>query len=272
MQRLINPDAISDTGIHYSTGALLDVFIASNLHKKYEHWFINIETVIRNFIDNMNGDAADKIKFLKRKDFTKMIDELVSDISIMYDQISDDFNLVFYKIDYSKLSDSYGNFKQDDDFKGLKYYVYLYQDIIIKKLKEHIDIIFIKHDKLPHLNKTLITTHIPVDLFNFKNVKDIMLFESFTGELKPESKWYTKYKPLKDKDMSVIPFVEVLYVIFGDNWRIKALPIKTRLNIYDIAIKKKWNYKTSKVKVFNDIKSIDRILFESIKMIKQVYK
>jgi len=271
LYRLINSEAISDSGIHYSTGVLLDVFINSKLHLKYKNWFINIKTVIRNFIDNMEGDTAFKIKFLKKKHFSVLIDEMLSDINIMFSQVPDDFNLVFYNIDYNIISQNYANYKTNDDFKGLKYFVYLYQDTIIKKLKESIDIIFIKPNRLPHLSNTLITTHIPVDLLNFKHISNVMLFESFTGELKPDSKWYTKYKQLKDKDMSVIPFIEILYFIFGDNWRIKPMPIKTRENMYNIAIKSRWNFKTSRVKVMNDIKRNDIFTFNIIKDMKPIY-
>ncbi len=98
-----------------------------------------------------------------------------------------------------------------------------------------------------------------------------MLFESFTGELKSEQKWYTKLKPLKDKDMSVIPFIEISYIIFGDNWKIKSLPIKTRLKIYEIAIKNRWNFKTSKVRVYADIRKEDIFIYEVIKNIKILY-
>lgn len=271
MIRLINDEAISDTGIHFSTGVLLDSFITNKLHLKYNNWFINIETVIRNFIDNMDGNTEHKIKFLKRKAFKRMVDEILSDIDIMYSQIPDDVNLVFYKLDYKQIERAVVNFKDVNLFNGLKYYVYTNQDKIIELLKEHLDIIFMKFNKLPKLRDTLVTTHIALDMLNYNNVKNVMLYESFTAELKGSDRLYSKYNSLKDKDMSILPFNEYLYMVFGDSWKIKSIAMKTRVKLYDMAIKYKWNHKTSKSSMLNNIKNSDIHIHQQFAMLPRFY-
>jgi len=75
----------------------------------------------------------------------------------------------------------------------------------------------------------LITTHIPVDLLNFKKSKNLKLMESHTGKLKIPREWYSKYHKIGKLPLEVFPFMEELVYILGDG--VISLPMKLNIRL-----------------------------------------
>jgi hypothetical protein len=79
------------------------------------------------------------------------------------------------------------------------------------------------------------------------------LLESHTGKLKPRYEWGSKFYPLGDRDMSHLPFIEKLLLIFGDKVLIQPALTKIRQQVYDVSIKRGWTSMTTKAKVVMDL-------------------
>jgi hypothetical protein len=101
--------------------------------------------------------------------------------------------------------------------------------------------------------KALIMTHVPFDLLSHQKMGKLDLLESHTGKLKPRYEWGSKFYPLGDRDMSHLPFIEKLLLIFGDKVLIQPALTKIRQQVYDVSIKRGWTSMTTKAKVVMDL-------------------
>ena len=125
----------------------------------------------------------------------------------------------------------------------------------------------------------LILTHFYIDMFNHKYVNRLALLESHTGKIKKHYELNSKYSSLKDMDFkSVIPFIESMYYIFGDNNLVKPVAAKIRKKIYELFVRNKINSTSSRIaidKVINynkkEIDSIDPDFMDFYKNLKLAY-
>jgi len=273
MKRLISEEALSDTGIHIATGVLVDKVVSGVLGNKYDNWYINIYTLVRNFINCIDGNVDSTSRILKSSNGRKeIVKELIDDINLILSTVSSRINVVIYNPNYKKLRSKLAT-RDLDSLKGLRYLIAKYEDDIIKEIEKGLDISLLKRDHtLPYAENTLITTHIVVDLLNFINKKHIGLFESHTGDIKEKDRWYRKIYQLPKKDMSIIPFTPRMLFIFGDKVLVKPMNIKIRLKIYDLATKHHWSPITSESRAIYDIGKKDKILEHEIKDLPKIYR
>ena len=125
----------------------------------------------------------------------------------------------------------------------------------------------------------LMFTHLYVDMLNHKYVNRLCLLESHTGRIKRHYEINSKYPLLKDMDFkTVVPFIESMYYIFGDNNLVKPVAAKIRKKLYDIFLRNKINSTSSRVAVdkviLNHKKEIDELdpdFIEFYKNLKLVY-
>lgn len=125
----------------------------------------------------------------------------------------------------------------------------------------------------------LMLTHFYIDIFNHKYVNRLALLESHTGKIKKHYELNSKYPSLKDMDFkSVVPFVESMYYIFGDNNLVKPVAAKIRKKIYELFLRNKINSTSSRVaidKVINynkkEIDVVDPDFMEFYKNLKLAY-
>lgn len=99
----------------------------------------------------------------------------------------------------------------------------------------------------------LILTHHPYDLLSYRNFHKLDLLESNTGRLKPRHLWNTKYYPVGDSDMSILPFTRKLLLVFGDRVQIQPNDYKLRKLILEAARKYNWTALTTLEKVMFDL-------------------
>jgi hypothetical protein len=99
----------------------------------------------------------------------------------------------------------------------------------------------------------LMITHVPYDLLSQKNFSKLDLLESHTGVLKTKHKWNTKYYPVGDEDLSMLPFTTKLLAVFGDKILIRPMDMKLRRLILSIAKNRSWVPTTTNEKINYDL-------------------
>lgn len=90
----------------------------------------------------------------------------------------------------------------------------------------------------------LIFTHYPVDLLNRYRFKSLKLLESHTGAIKPFNVWNTKLR--EGWGLEPLPFDQMTLQMFGDNVHFSPMHKKVRMTVFNIAVKNKWTYATTK--------------------------
>jgi hypothetical protein len=113
----------------------------------------------------------------------------------------------------------------------------------------------------PNMVSALIFTHYPYDLLSHVKFTKLDLLESFTGKLKDRKLWYTKFYSLGDIDLSYIPFLKKLLIIFGDHVLFSPWIFAARKEIIEVAKKGKWTYTTTETKVLLDMEVYSKDLF-----------
>lgn len=70
--------------------------------------------------------------------------------------------------------------------------------------------------------------------------------------------------------MEVFPFMEELYFLLGDNTLIKPQALSVRYQLHILALENKWNFRTTKDKVMNDLKK-NSTIYDIMKNFKSVF-
>lgn len=124
---------------------------------------------------------------------------------------------------------------------ALEYATYkaLKSDIVMKPPIEYLNRKFTDKG-----GKCLLLTHYPVDLLNRYRFRELKLLESHTGAIKPASMWNTKLRG--GWDMEQLPFDRMTLQVFGDNTHFSPMAKKIRMQVFNIAVKNKWNHATTK--------------------------
>jgi len=268
----INEDALSELGCNIVTGVVAEKII--NEDRENKHLFISVYTLYRNYVSCLEGDAETKIRMFKQLGNLKKIHDLfVKDTLLFVNALTTNgINVTIYEMDYRKISKAF-KFKSANEFKGLRYYQVTTQDGANKVLKEAMPGIYKAQTyKLDHIKDMYITTHIGIDLLPLSKYKDVYLIESHTGEIKDSLKWYSKLRRYGKNDMSLIPFNEATYHIYGDNEFIKPESIPIRKMVYEIAKSLHWYQGLKSRDVLSGIARKDRSLGDKLKsLIKLIF-
>lgn len=99
----------------------------------------------------------------------------------------------------------------------------------------------------------LIFTHIPYDLLSYPKFTKLTLLESHTGVTKEKNRWYSKYYPVGNEDLSHLPFLRKLLLVFGDRVLIHPGIMALRRQIVEIARNRQWSPMTTEAKVMMDL-------------------
>jgi hypothetical protein len=116
--------------------------------------------------------------------------------------------------------------------------------------------------------ETLMLTHMPVDLLNYKRFGNLELLESHTGIVKARNLWYTKL--FAGKALSIIPFCEMSLQVFGDDHSFHPMNISVKREILSIAQANHWSWMTTESKIRSDILKHPENAFK-IEMIKLLH-
>lgn len=107
------------------------------------------------------------------------------------------------------------------------------EDKVIGRLVKEKQITKVKDYVNFNAQRCIIFTHIPYDLTNSVKYNVMHLLESHTGVLKKPNQWGSKYYPIGDWDMEVLPFRLDLLIKFGDHVMFKPDPIDLRKKLYE---------------------------------------
>lgn len=228
--------------------------VANPPYKKYSTILINVRTIIRNMVNSIDAKEIGSIKG----------DELALSISgemnyclqLLRSQTNGALDCVFYDVDYSGLDRKYPNawFKEATTDKQIHY-----RELELSCLRE-LHLIPMGYDYRHYhreisddFNKSIILTHVPLDLLSQRNYNQLVLLESHTGKLKTKNTWYTKLHAGTKDDLINIPFCNFSIQVFGDGILFSPRPIPIRKHVIEIADKGKWIYSTSQEKMRSDI-------------------
>jgi len=222
---------------------------------KYKFILINLYTLFR----NLNG-SVDKTQFLL-SDPSEIADVLFQETEVIKDLFNNEGNglckPVFYLCEYTHYykSSKYSNIKFRTDNTANQKTTAAKAQLSLSKLLTY-DKEFIKTDYvLRQAGKptSLILTHAPLDLLNYNNFSKLSLLESHTGKLKDRHLWNSKYMPMPDENMNILPFIKKLLLVFGDKVHIQPTDIRLRRLIMSTAKNRNWTSMTTLDKVNLDL-------------------
>jgi hypothetical protein len=234
----------------------------------YNECWISLLTLFRNMVNSLDRSVAAKIK---PEDYRDAIETEIDVINGLF--MNEGNNLCkprYYVCNYRSLRRDLPSVIQLREDKTDMQRAYTdKQDKVMKLLRKTNDSVYeFDYDIKPPQGRTtaLILTHHPLDLLSFRNFSKLDLLESNTGRLKTKYLWNTKYYPVGDSDMSVLPFNRKLLMLLGDRVQIQPTDMKVRRMILETAHNSKWTSLTSDAKVVMDLQNatLDPFLLQLI--------
>ena len=222
--------------------------------QNYVEFWVNLKTLFRNMMGAMEGDGPQLVVGIPVAEELQLemdrIDSIVAGDS--------DCKVVYYACNYDRLQQRFPNarIRVDSTPKQqirTKTMTEALQHLInSEKPPEHTKqesrVRVFNLDLKPTVSvKTLIMTHVPLDLCSEKHFGELTLLESYTGAIKERAQWYTKYQ--NGKELTRVPFRQDLLQIFGDHELFHPYPIENRRDLLEVVDKYQWTSLTTTEKV-----------------------
>ena len=228
----------------------------------YGRHIINTHLIIRNVLNSIKSPNKEKL-FIN----TAFYDAIVSELHMIKEMYNGyKCQLQFFVPTYNTVFEHMGKDKPPNIswWVGYTNYIKITNQLIKEKLPIYTGVNgyhFHKDDK----NNVLISTSYPVDLLNAKRMKSLTLLESNTGSIKVKSQWNTKYHPIgKDRPVDIIPFMEKILWLLGDNHMVSPGLLIDRRELWEIAKTRGWTSITSDTTVMDDIRKTNNTLYRKI--------
>ena len=232
--------------------------------KDYKYHIWNIYTIIRNLLHSV--DEKDKISLITDKNFTKELNQEIDTLINLYNNT--DLTVVIFIPDYDKVMDSFNKHKVSEFTKPMVELLAV-RDYLKNYTPDGLINTITGGFNIPRMEgNILLTTDLTVDLLNQHS--KITLLESNTGKVKSKYEWYTKYHPIGKRDLDTIPMVEEVLYILGDHNMVIPAPLTTRLELYQVAIDRRWTSKTTREKIVADLRSVGS-LYPYVEKHKRMY-
>lgn len=229
---------------------------------QYRHVWLNVSTLLRNFIGAMEGDSY--LLVATGALASEFVSELHRIETVLHDH-QPGWTLTFYRTGYTDNAKRYPNAKlrtatttkqlayQDTHDRVLKliHPTLLELPGLTEKLFYKVFANQITPGGYP-AGKTVMVTHYPIDLLSQYYFSELSLLESHTGKLKPRAQWHTKL--LNGRDLVQIPFSEPTLQIFGDSETFAPQPIGLRRTLVDLAKTHQWSSITTKDRIRGQVK------------------
>lgn len=220
----------------------------------YQECWISLSTLFRNMVSSMDADAASKVTAQQYKE------ELETEIDIINGLFMNEGNNhcrpKYYICTYKGLKGSIPPqiLLREDKTEGQKAYTKKHDEVMKLLLKTNDEVVEFDMEIKPKSKvSAIILTHRPWDLLSHRNFNRLDLLESNTGRLKTKYSWNTKYYPVGNSDMSVLPFNRKLLLLFGDRIQIHPSDMKLRRILVETAHKCKWTAMTNEQKIMFDL-------------------
>lgn len=236
--------------------------------KHYTEFWVNLKTLYRNMMGSLQGDAHNFVLG------GAVGEEIRHEMDRIDSIIGDEFNVdvIYYVCNYDHLAQEYPNARIRVDTTPK-------QKFFTRTMTEALKYVIVSEQPPPHMNiesrvrvfsktikpkksvKTLMLTHIPLDLCSAKHFGELTLLESYTGVIKEKAQWYTKY--LNGKELTHVPFREDLLQVFGDHEMFSPYPIENRRELLEVAEKYKWTSLTTLDKMRYSIDQLKNPYFKA---------
>ncbi len=220
----------------------------------YQECWISVATLYRNMVNSVNKDVAANSS---AQEFKEALESEIDVINGLF--MNEGSNICiprFYHCTYDHFERHLPSVikLRVDSTDGQKAYTSKFIQVMKLMDKSTDEIIKFDHEIKPKTKTAaLVLTHRPYELLSSKNFNKLDLLESNTGRLKTKYLWNTKYYPVGDSDMSILPFNRKLLCIFGDRVQIHPYALQLRKVIIEIAKKNRWTSLTSDAKVMFDL-------------------
>lgn len=200
----------------------------------YDLYLINISTLVRNLIHSLPWRD---LVTVPRKDVVEALLEEIDFLTGFFQAAG--LPVKFYWNSYSFALKTYDDKKIRKPTTPQQHQVQQLMDYCTAPIRKQDEVLtFSKDIQVDRQAKCLIMTHVPWDLLSWGNFHKLDLLESHTGKVKSRKDWNTKYFAIKDKDFSILPFMEYLLTTFGDHILFTPSPLKERLALYETLEKK----------------------------------
>lgn len=222
---------------------------------QFNQMWINMDTLFRNMMD-----AADKNALMNtgyKEAANVLLDEINTIESLLGTEGGNIMSPVFYLCDYEKALKSLPKgfsvrpkttthqlFLKDLKEKTMRHLLTMTSSIKV----------FQGAIRADGKASALILTHVPYDLLSKRLFRKLDLLESNTGKLKTPRQWNSKYYPVPNANMAILPFNRPLLMSLGDKVLIQPWPISVRRQILEVASKRDWTPVTTTDKVMLDLR------------------
>lgn len=212
----------------------------------YQEIYINLSTLFRNIVGAITREAFFNASGADIRD--TLIAEIDVINSLFLNEGQGLCRPVYYYCTYKSLEDKMvqGTQLRKDKTDGQKFYRFKHDEVmklLFKSTDEHYE--FDSEIKPRSRTCAMIITHYPWDLLSHSRFTKLDLLESNTGKLKPRWQWSSKYYPVGDSDLSILPFDRKLLLVFGDRVLVQPGDIRLRRLILEIAQKRRWTAMTT---------------------------
>lgn len=235
----------------------------------YTEFWINLSTLFRNLIGSLSKEQTNAVNSYQLK--SALIEEMEVISSLIKNEGMNQVKLIFYVCEYKKLYSKESKFivMRRNSTDNQKIYQALQDqsiELLLKELKQSdtLRVFDTEVNKEGYGNKknALIITHAAYDLVSYNNFSKLDLLESHSGVLKHRSMFYTKYTD--GKDLSMIPFMKGMFPVFGDSTHFRAMDIRLRREIIELAKVNNWTQLTTIAKVKSNIENLKNKLYIDI--------
>ena len=238
--------------------------------RQYTQLWINMDTLFRNMLDAGGKIAVSNTGY--KETSTVLYDEMETIANMLANEGQGFLTPVFYSCDYQHALASIPRAfsLRQHTLPGQM----LIENLRKKTMKElgnlRSDIkSFSTGIRIGVKERALILTHQPYDLLAKRFFGKLDLLESNTGRLKTSLTWNTKYYPIPDADMKILPFNRPLLMALGDKPLIQPWPLKIRRQIMETAVRGKWTPLTTLDKVMLDLRlTLHPMEFGYLRMLK----
>ena len=221
---------------------------------QYQEFWVNIATLFRNVV------AASSREVVLSHDLRDIVSVIEQEIEVINSLFSHEGNNIckpiYYIVDYNQvIKGLHHSIKLRADSTDAQKAISLLLTRVENTLLKHTDEIRTCKPEIKPSKSTdaLILTHMPYDLLSHKNFHKLDLLESNTGKLKKKHEWNSKYYPVGKADMSHLPFMKMLLMVFGDRPLIHPGIFKLRDLIIQTSLKRGWTPFTTRDKVMLDL-------------------
>jgi hypothetical protein len=216
-------------------------------YKQYSYVLINLRTLVRNMYGAVQKEL--KTEWSAGRYYEKVLKELEMIPLILEDQSHGKLSAVYYLPSYRSVEKEYPHAILKTLGKkayGRQHYEAIEQYCVAQlnaaAIRGEQTIAMVDTSLPPIDQKSVIVTHMPIDLLSYINTDQVDLIETHTGVIKPRRMWYTK---LNGKGLERIPFKPWSLQWFGDGKTFSGMPPKYRSAVLEFAEKNHWNQTTT---------------------------